>query len=114
MSNKLITVAILEHINQADMMKGWLNSAGIESYILDHGLSVEAATLMEGQYELQVCECDVPKALDIIGSGNISVKPEYAPGDSETLLIKKILVPIDFSSCSLNAAYYAAHVAKQK
>jgi nucleotide-binding universal stress UspA family protein len=76
------------------------------------GLSVEAATQMEGQYELQVCECDVSKSLDIIGSGNISNKPEYAQNDN--LLIKKILVPIDYSSCSLNAAYYAAHVAKQK
>jgi len=114
MSNKLITVATLEHINQADMMKGWLYSAGIESYILDHGLSVEAATLMEGQYELQVCECDVPKALDIIGSGNISHKPDYASNDSGNLLIKKILVPVDFSSCSLNAAYYAVQVAQQK
>lgn len=29
-------------------------------------------------------------------------------------MITKILVPIDFSSYSLNAAFYAAHVAKQK
>jgi nucleotide-binding universal stress UspA family protein len=29
-------------------------------------------------------------------------------------MIKKILVPVDFSSCSLNAACYAAHVARQK
>jgi nucleotide-binding universal stress UspA family protein len=114
MSNKLITVATLEHINQADMMKGWLETAGIESYIQDHGLSVEDATLMEGQYELQVCEGDVAKALDVIGSGNISDQQEYALNDSENHLIKKILVPVDFSSCSLNAAYYAIQVAKQK
>ena len=114
MSNKLITVATLEHINQADMMKGWLDSGGIESYILDHGLSVEAATLMEGQYELQVCECNVSKALDIIGSGNINEKPVSAQNSTGNFLIKKILVPIDFSTCSLNAAYYAVHVAQQK
>ena len=70
MSNKLITVATLEHINQADMMKGWLDSAGIESSILDHGLSVENATQMEGQVELQVREEDVLNALEIINSVN--------------------------------------------
>ena len=65
MANKLITVATLEHINQASMLKEWLDSAGIESYILDHGISVEAATQLEGQIELQVNETDAPKALKI-------------------------------------------------
>ena len=112
MANKLITVATLEHINQASMMKEWLNSAGIESYLLDHGLSIEAATQFEGQIELQVCEADASKALEIIG--NMEEKPQNKPFSPENQFIKKILVPVDFSSNSLNAAHYAAHVAKQK
>jgi len=114
MSNKLVTVATLEHINQASMMKGWLDSAGIESYILDHGLSIEAAMQMEGQIELQVCEIDVSKALEIIEQGNIAEEPITKSSVIEIQLINKILVPVDFSSFSLNAASYATHVAFQK
>ena len=114
MSNKLVTVATLEHINQASMMKGWLDSAGIESYILDRGLSVENAAQLEGQVELQVCDVDVSKALEVIENGSIADKSETGLSDFDNQLIKKILVPVDFSSFSLNAACYAADVAKQK
>ncbi len=114
MSNKLITVATLEHINQASMMKGWLDSAGIESSVLDHGISVEAAAQFEGQFELQVCEEDVSKALEVIGNFDIHAKPKTESTDIGNQFINKILVPVDFSSYSLNAACYAAHVAKQK
>jgi len=114
MSDKLVTVATVEHINQASRMKGWLDSEGIESYILDHGLSIEAAAQLEGQIELQVCEVDVSKALEIIEQGNIVEKPKTKSSIVEIQLINKILVPVDFSSFSLNAACYAAHVAFQK
>lgn len=114
MSNKLITVATLEHSNQAIMIKGWLDSEGIESYILDHGISVEDAAQLEKQVELQVCEKDVSKALEIIGNFKTAEKPQTESSDIEIQFIKKILVPVDFSSCSFNTACYAAHVAKQK
>ena len=114
MSNKLVTVATLEYINQASMMKDWLDSAGIESSILDHGISVEAAAGLEGQFELQVFEIDVPKALEVIENGVIVVAPKLNKTAVKIQLIKKIFVPVDFSAYSLNAAFYAAHVAKQK
>ncbi|HEY3388576.1 MAG TPA: universal stress protein, partial [Prolixibacteraceae bacterium] len=106
------TVATLEHINQASMMKGWLDTAGIDSYILDHGLNIEAATQLEGQVELQVFEADALKALEIIENVGIHAKPKFE--DVGNQYINKILVPVDFSSNSLNAACYAAHVAQQK
>ena len=112
MTNKLITVATLEHINQASLINEWLESAGIESYLLDHGISVEAASQLEGQIELQVCEADAPKALEIIGS--MSEKPKNQFLVNEVKFIRKILLPVDFSEESLNAACYALHVAKQK
>jgi len=114
MTNKLITLATLEHINQASMMKDWLSSAGIESYILDHGISLEAATQMEGQVELQVNEPDAEKALEIIGNMGSATILESENYIAKNQLIKKILVPVDFSSYSLNASCYAAHVAMQK
>ena len=112
MANKLITVATLDHINQASMMKEWLDTAGIESYLLDHGISLEAATQLEGQIELQVCDADASRALEIIG--NMGEKPADKLQISDNQIIKKILVPVDFTSNSLNAAFYAAHVAHQK
>lgn len=114
MSNNLITVATLGHIHEADRLKGWLNSAGIESFILDQGMGVDNAAFLEGKVELQVCENDAAKALEIIGSVDITDDEEPGLLDSEIQSIKKILVPIDFSSYSLNAACYAAHVAQQK
>jgi len=112
MANKLITIATLEHIDQASMMKEWLLSTGIESYLLDHGAIIEAATQMEGQIELQVNEIDTSKALEIIG--DIVPQSQNKPSEVGNQRIKRILVPIDFSNASFNAACYAAHVAKQK
>lgn len=114
MSNKLVTVAILEKFSQADMMKGWLDSAGIECYIPDHGISVEDATQLERHIELQVFEKDVAKALEIIGSLNREDNPAQESYFIDNQIINKILVPVDFSSYSMNAARYAAHVAAQK
>ena len=112
MANKLITVATLEHINQASMIQEWLDTAGIESYLLDHGISLEAATQLEGQIELQVCDTDASKALEVIG--NITEKPINKLQASDNQIIKKILIPIDFSTNSFNAACYAIDVARQK
>jgi nucleotide-binding universal stress UspA family protein len=114
MEDKLITISTFEHINQASMAKDWLYSAGIESYILDHGISLEAATQLEGQFEMQVFGADVTKALEIIGNMNSKEIPEYNSLKEENYYLKKILVPVDYSTYSLNAACYAAHVAKQK
>ena len=112
MANKLITVAIFDHINQASLLQQWLDSAGIESYLLDHGMSVEAATHLGGQIELQVVEKNASKALELIGTlKNQSNKDQNI---SSLNPIRKILVPVDFSSSSLNATYYALHVALQK
>jgi len=112
MANKLITVATLDHINQASLMKEWLDMAGIESYLLDHGISLEAASQLEGQIELQVCDTDASKALELIG--NMAEKPFRTPDGTDNSFIKKIVVPINFSPVSLNAACYAAHLAQQK
>jgi nucleotide-binding universal stress UspA family protein len=112
MANKLITVATFDHINQASLIQQWLDSAGIESYLLDHGMSVEAAMHLDGNIELQVVEKYALKALELIETmKNHSRENQDTPSITT---IKKILVPVDFSSNSLNATYYALHVALQK
>ena len=114
MKNKLMTIAILRNLTEANRMKALLDSAGIDCYLPDHELSVENASVYDGQVELQVCEIDAAAALELIGNQNISEERGEGALDTIGQLIKKIVVPIDFSPASLNAAIYAAHVAKQK
>ncbi len=112
MANKLISIAPLENINQAIRIQEWLDSAGIESYILDHGINLEAVMQLEGEVELQVNDTDALKALEIIG--NMADNPLVDQLNEDVQIIQKILIPVDFSDISFNAACYAAHVAKQK
>ncbi len=114
MKNKLITIAILENLTEANRMKTLLDAAGISCYLPEHELNVENASSYTGQVELQVCENDAGSALELIGK--VGSDDEKNSGSLETIdpLINKIVVPIDFSPSSLNAAIYASHVAKQK
>jgi nucleotide-binding universal stress UspA family protein len=114
MAKKLVTVARAAYFHRAYLLKGWLDSAGIESIILNQGLSYIIGAQAENQIELQVDEQDVPKALEIIEAANLKYGPEFQEPDQMIASIKNILVPVDFSSYSLNAARYAVHVAKQK
>ena len=102
------------NLHRAYLIKGWLDSAWIESCIVNHGLSYVISTQAENQIELQVKEEDVGKALDIIDTVSKKYGPEFQEPDQMISSIKNILVPIDFSKYSLNAAKYAVHVALQK
>jgi nucleotide-binding universal stress UspA family protein len=95
-------------------MKGWIDSAGIDCCIINQGLRYTIRTNVQNRIELQVKECDAEKALEIIDTVNEKYGPEFQEPDQLISAIKKILVPIDFSHFSLNAAKYAVNVAKQK
>ncbi len=114
MTKKLVTVARASYIHRAYLLKGWLDSAGIESIILNKGLSYIIGTQAENEIELQVDEKDAEKALEIVESVNLKYGPEFHEPDHMISSIKNILVPVDFSSHSFNAAKYAVHVAQQK
>jgi nucleotide-binding universal stress UspA family protein len=114
MAKKLVTVAGAAYFHRAYLLKGWLDSAGVESIILNQGLLYAIGDQAENQFELQVDEQDVPKALEIIESANLKYGPEFQEPDHMISSIKNILVPVDFSPFSLNAAKYAVHVANQK
>ena len=89
-------------------MKALLHSAGIDCYLPDHELSVENASTFDGQVELQVCEIDAASALELIGIADGVEDNDKGSLDTIDQLIKKIVVPIDFSPSSFNAAIYAA------
>lgn len=114
MAKKLITVARPLYYHRAYLLKGWLDSAGIESIIMNKGLSYIVGTNAENQIELQVDEKDASKALEIVESANLKYGPEFHEPDQMISSIKNILVPVDFSNYSFNAAKYAVHVARQK
>ncbi len=114
MTKKLVTIARPAYYHRAYLLKGWLDSAGIESIILNKGLSYCVGSQAENQIEIQVGEQDTAKALEIVESANLRYGPEFEEPDQTLSTIKNILVPVDYSSYSFNAAKYAVHVAEQK
>lgn len=107
MSKKLVTVARFAYLHRAYLIKGWLDSAGIENCIVNHGLSYVISTQAENQIEIQVYEEDVENALSIIDNLSEKYGPEFQEPDQMISSIRNILVPVDFSENSLNAARYA-------
>ena len=51
MAKKLVTVAHAAYFHRAYLLKGWLDSAGIESIILNQGLSYIIGAQAENQIE---------------------------------------------------------------
>ncbi len=114
MAKKLVTVARPAYNHRAYLLKGWLDSAGIESIILNKGLNYCVGAQAEDRIELQVEEQNTAKALEIIETANLRYGPEFHEPDQTISSIKNILVPVDYSPYSFNAAKYAVHVAQQK
>lgn len=89
MAKRLVTVAGVAYFHRAYLLKGWLDSAGIESIILNQGLSYIIGSQVENQIEIQVDEQDVTKALEIIGSANLRYGPEFQEPDQNNIVYKK-------------------------
>ena len=111
MTSRLTTVVRPGYIHRAYYFKELLSNAGIESIIINQGIDVTKA---ESEIELQVDEEDVPLALELIEEGSPYREPGTKEPVSVLISVKNILVPVDFSQYSVNAAKYALHVADQK
>ncbi len=111
MANRLITVARAEFIHRAYFYKELLSSDGIESVILIQGID---GAQSENEIELQVEEEDAPRALELMEEVMSNYKTKQKESVQINISVKNILVPIDFSQYSLNAAKYALNVANQK
>lgn len=112
MANRLITVARADYIHRAYFFRELLQNAGIDSVIVSQGIDGAQAG---NEIELQVEEEDVPRALEIVDVANSTYEsPQPVLKDFKIATVKSILVPVDFSQFSLNAAKYALHVARQK
>ena len=112
--DSLVTVAQFLYIYRAYIVKAWLEADGIESYVIDEGVRSVINAKDPYGVQVKVREEDVERALEIIDSINLKYGPEESNPQMPIQPINKILVPVDFSEHSLNAAEYALDVASKR
>lgn len=107
MDSKLITIAIHTY-EKAQILKSVLESEGVQTSL--ENVNPEKPVMSAG-VRVKIKETDLPKALRIVE--DFELMDSYSKGkivtDSEKCKI--ILVPVDFSICSLKAAEWAIRFA---
>jgi len=103
MEEKLIVIAT-ESYASAQILQTYLESNGIECYL--HNVNLVQPMVSEG-VQVQIKESDIESALKLLA--------EKHPKEHPAKLVspRKILVPIDFSTPSQNAARFALHLASK-
>lgn len=105
MSKELVTLATFMYTLRAYLIKGRLESEGIECFLFNENFRYALHVNLEDGIVLKVHADDYEKAKKVLDD----IREEY--GDKgildKKISIKKILVPIDFSDHSINACYYA-------
>lgn len=105
MEEQLITIAT-DHYTSAEVLKARLESAGIPCFLSNVNLLQGAVS--EG-VKVQIKESDVKKAMHLM----LSLKAEQEELEKKDLkAIRRILVPVDFTPHSKNAALYALYLAQ--
>lgn len=99
MEDNLIVIAT-DNYSSALVLQSFLESNGIECFLKN--VNLVQPHVSEG-VKVQIREADVEKALNLLSFFNYSQKGELGP--------RKILVPIDFSEPSKNAAFFAVKLA---
>lgn len=103
MEDKLIVIAT-ESYASAQILQTYLESNGIEAYL--HNENLVQPMVAEG-VQVQIKESDVEKAVKLLTEKHPKEHPAKIAGP------RKILVPIDFSTPSQNAARFALHLASK-
>ncbi|QZE12705.1 universal stress protein [Halosquirtibacter laminarini] len=112
--NSLVAVARYTYLHRAYLAKGWLDSMGIANSIIHQGLDYSIHTNVPNGIELLVYEKDLDKAKEVLEKMGSVYEKKQEDEVTPDYQINKILVPIDFSKNSYNAAKYALHVANKK
>lgn len=102
MENNLINIAI-ENYSKAVVLKTYLEANGIECYLKN--INILQGAVSEG-VKVQIKESDAEKALKLL-----TQKHHTDEAKNPGLQLRKILVPIDFSLPSQNAARFAVMLA---
>ncbi|MFO8021792.1 MAG: universal stress protein, partial [Perlabentimonas sp.] len=101
MDDKLIVIAN-ETYTSALVLQSYLESNGIKCYLKNVNL---VQPNVSDNVKVQISEDDAEKAIKLLSSYRLTKKKgEHQP--------RKILVPLDFSEHSKNAAYFALKLAK--
>ncbi len=103
MEEKLVIIAT-ENYASAQILQTYLESNGIEAYL--HNENLIQPMVSEGVH-VQIKDSDVEKAVKLLTEKH----PKEHPAKQHNP--RKILVPIDFSTPSQNAARFALHLASK-
>lgn len=103
MEEKLVIIAT-ESYASAQILQTYLEANGIEAYL--HNENLVQPMVSEG-VQVQIKESDLEKAVKLLTEKHPKEHPAKASGP------RKILVPIDFSTPSQNAARFALHLAEK-
>ncbi len=110
MNEPLKTLATFIFSLRAYMTKARLESEGIEVFLMNENFRYGAHVNLEEGIQLKVKANDYERAKMILAE----ISSEFLDGDEEQKPeIKKILVPIDFSSVTLKTCIFAIELAKQ-
>jgi nucleotide-binding universal stress UspA family protein len=101
MEEKLIVITT-ENYASAQILQTYLESNGIECYL--NNVNLVQPMVAEG-VQVQIKESDIEKALKLLAEKHPKEHPPKLTSP------RKILVPIDFSTPSQNAARFAVHLA---
>lgn len=104
----LVTIATYEQCSTAYILKEKLEDADIDCYFAITSNPEKKAE----EVRVQVKEYDVERAIQVL----LRIKDEHGVGIEQIEAVKttnKILVPIDFSTASQHACYYAIHLAQK-
>jgi nucleotide-binding universal stress UspA family protein len=104
MSDHLKILASIS-FSKAQIISSRLESLGIECFFKD----VNAVIQQSGQIEIFVKEDDIKKANEILHE--IALEMPDLTTEDDIAITDVILVPVDFSMASLNAAYFALELA---
>lgn len=109
MSNELVTLATFMYTLRAYLIKGRLESEGIECFLFNENFRYGVHVNLEDGIILQVHAEDYEKAKKVLED----IREEYGEEGlhDEKVDVRKILVPVDFSDHSINACYYAVELA---
>jgi nucleotide-binding universal stress UspA family protein len=108
MSEKIITLATLTYM-RAQLLTAMLEKNGIECFMTNINQIKEGP----GGVKVNIQENDLDPAMKIFDDFKSSYGKEKEPAIEYLKSIRRILVPVDFSVHSENAAEYALHVAGQ-
>ncbi|MCX6256287.1 MAG: universal stress protein [Bacteroidia bacterium] len=106
---KLMTIATYTYSLRAYLTRQRLESEGVECYLTNENFTYGIHANLEDGIELKVPEHEYKKAMEVLEQ----IKDEYGADQirDKEVVVRKILVPVDFTEQSRNACHFAIGLA---